>query len=203
MKAIRVKAEGQVQRVGYRRFVLDSAQETGVSGYVKNERDGSVTIFAQGDEEQLRLFLDKVRAPPLLMVVKSFKEEPGKANPKLKFFQIRFGPLAEELQEGFGAIEKELRDYRQEFGGFVGEFRDYRGEFRDYRDEFREFAKRTDESFKTLMDKCGEISEKLTQILEILQKETMETRKELTRAIDTLSELVRKRVAEKAESGAQ
>jgi len=182
LKAVRVRVEGQVQRVGYRHFILDSAQETGVSGYVKNERDGSITIFAQGDEEQLRLFLDKVRTPPLLILVKSFVGEPGKVNPKLKFFQIRFGPLAEELQEGFGAMEKE---------------------FRDYRDEFKEFAKRTDESFKTLMDKYGENSEKLTQILETLQKESMETRKELTRAIDTLSELVRKLVAEKAGSGAQ
>ncbi|MEM0328381.1 MAG: hypothetical protein QXN53_07400 [Thermoproteota archaeon] len=43
----------------------------------------------------------------------------------LRNFRIRFGPLAEELQEGFGAMEKE---------------------FRDYRNEFRDFAKRTDEN---------------------------------------------------------
>jgi acylphosphatase len=32
---------GRVQRIGYRRFVLDSAQELGLSGYVKNERVAS------------------------------------------------------------------------------------------------------------------------------------------------------------------
>ncbi|MBO3755310.1 MAG: acylphosphatase [Candidatus Brockarchaeota archaeon] len=223
-KAFTVRVEGRVQRVGYRRFILDAAQEAGVSGYVKNEDDGSVTVFAQGDEERLKTFLERIRAPPPPVVVKSFVEKPSGIRPGLKYFRIRFGPLAEELQEGFGSMEKEFRDYREEFRGFVGEFRDYRGEFRgfvgefrdyrnefrdfvgefrDYRNEFRDFAKKTDENFKLLMDKYGEISEKLTRILETLQRESLETRRELTRAIDTLSELVGKLVAERAGSTSQ
>lgn len=46
LRAVLARVCGRVQRIGYRRFVLDSAQELGLSGYVKNERDGSVTIFA-------------------------------------------------------------------------------------------------------------------------------------------------------------
>ena len=53
------------------------------------------------------------------------------------------------------------------------------------------------------MEKYGEISDKLTQVLETLQRESMETRKELTRAIDTLSELVRKFMAGAAGPPAQ
>ncbi|MEM2885587.1 MAG: acylphosphatase [Thermoproteota archaeon] len=205
-RASLVRVEGKVQRMGYRRFVLDAAQELGISGYVRNERDGSVSIFAQGDEEKLSRFLGRIRAPEEPIVVKSFVEKPAKVNPRLKFFEMRYGRLAEELQEGFGAMEREFRDYRGEFRSFKDEFRDYRGEFRsfkdefrdyrgefeNYRQEFRDFADRTDQNFKTLMDKYGEISEKLTQVLETLQRESAETRKELTRAIDTLSELVRK-----------
>jgi len=223
-KALLIKVDGRVQRTGYRRFVLDTAQEIGISGYVKNERDGSVTIFAQGGDKQLKTFVERVRAPPEPMLVRSFLEKSGRINPRLKFFEIEFGPLAMELQEGFGAMGSEFRDYRQEFRGFVGEFRDYRqefrdyrqefrdyrqefrgfvGEFRDYRQEFRDFAQRTDQNFKVLMEKYGEISDKLTQVLETLQRESMETRKELTRAIDTLSELVRKFMAGAASPSAQ
>lgn len=36
------------------------------------------------------------------------------------------------------------------------------------------------------------ISEKLTQVLETLQKESAETRRELTRAVDALTELVKR-----------
>lgn len=208
-KAVMVRVEGMVQRVGYRRFVLDAAQEMGISGYVRNERDGSVTILAQGDEEQLKAFMDRIKAPPEPVLIKSLTERPYRVSPRLRSFEAKFGPLAMELQEGFGAMEKEFkgfvgefRDYRQEFRGFVGEFRDYREEFRDYRQEFREFAARTDQNFKVLMDKYGEISEKLTQILETLQRESTETRRELTRAIDTLSELVKKLMAERKEPSA-
>lgn len=183
-RACRVKVEGRVQRLGYRRLVLDTAQELGMVGYVKNEKDGSVTVFAQGEEPQLNQFLERIKAPPPPTSIKGFVEETAKLDPKIKFFEIRFGSMAEELQEGFGAMEKEFRDYR-------GEFKDFRQEFRDYREEFRGFAERTDQNFKILEEKYGEISAKLTQVLETLQRESMETRKELTRAVDTLSELVR------------
>jgi len=186
-----VRAEGRVQRLGYRRFVLDIAQEFGIAGYVKNEKDGSVTVFAQGEEPQLNQFLERIKTPPLPISIKGFVEEVAKPDPKIKFFDIRFGSIAEELQEGFGAMEKEFRDYREEFRDYQGEFRDFRQEFRDYSEEFRGFAERTDQSFKTLEERYGEISAKLTQVLETLQRESMETRRELTRAVDTLSELVR------------
>ncbi len=189
--ARKVRVVGRVQRIGYRRYVLDTAQELGISGYLKNEKDGSVSVFAQGEEAQLAQFPDRIRSPPQPISVNRFGEEAADPNPRLKFFAIRFGSVAEELQEGFGAMEKEFRDYRDEFKDYRVEFRDYREEFRDYRQEFRSLAERTDNNFKVLEDKYGEISAKLTQVLETLQKESMDTRKEMTRAIDTLSELVR------------
>jgi len=204
-KACRVRVEGRVQRTGYRRFVADTAQELGISGYARNEDDGSVTVFAQGSEPLLSKFLEMIRTPPEPSNVKSFTRRAASVNPKVRHFRIKFGSVAEELHEGFGSMEKEFRDYRGEFRGFKEEFRDYRqefrdyrGEFRDYRKEFRGFASRTDENFKTLEEMYGETSAKLTQVLETLERESMETRRELTRAVDTLSELVAQFVGKKA-----
>jgi len=209
-KAIIIRVGGRVQRVGYRRFVLDTAQETGVSGYVRNERDGTVTVMAQGDDDQMKVFLERIKNPPGPVLIKGFFEKPCRVNPRLKSFEVRFGPLAMELQEGFGAMEKEFRDYRQEFRNYRQEFKDYREEFndyrqefKDYREEFRDFASRTDKNFQLLMEKYSEISEKLAQLLETLQRESVETRRELTRAIDTLSDLVKRLVAEKTDSTVQ
>jgi len=204
-KAYDVKVSGKVQRIGYRRFVMENAQELELRGFVRNEADGSVKVFVQGEESQVEKFLKSIKEPPPPAVVKSFEVEPVDLNPDLKFFSIEFGSLAEELQEGFGSMEKEFRDYRgefrdyrQEFRGFVGEFRDYREEFRDYRQEFRNFAQRTDKNFENLAQKYGEISEKLTQVLETLQKESAETRKELTRAVDALTELIKQFIAKQS-----
>ncbi|MBI3023871.1 MAG: hypothetical protein HYY68_09165, partial [Thaumarchaeota archaeon] len=102
--------------------------------------------------------------------------------PNLRHFGIKFGTVQEELQEGFGAVQTE--------------FQDYRGEFRDYRDEFRGFAQRTDENFKTLGDRYGEISEKLTKILETLIAESAQTRQALNETMGLLREAV-ERISQK------
>ena len=175
-RAFRVKVEGMVQRRGYRRFVLDTAQELGTSGYVRNEKDGSVTVFVQGGEPQVNQFLDRIKKPEKPVIVKSFKVEDMEPNPQIRYFEIEFGSLAEELQEGFGSMERE---------------------FRDYREEFRGFAKRTNESLKRLEDRYGEISVKLTEVLETLRRESMETRKELIRAVDALTKLIRQFVGKR------
>jgi acylphosphatase len=227
LKAILARVYGRVQRVGYRRFILDTAQELGLSGYVKNERDGSVTIFTQGDEAVLERFIEMVKSPPQPAYVKSIDTRDVKPRPAIKYFTIKPSPLHEELQEGFGAMQSifmeywrefrdfrsEFRDYRQEFRDFREEFRDYRSEFRDfrqefrdyreefrsfvnefrdYRQEFREFVKRTDENFKIIMEKYGEISEKLTTILETLVKESRETREMLNETMKLLKEALEK-----------
>ena len=55
-------AKGRVQGVGYRYFVTDCAQESGVSGFVKNMPDGSVMIVAEGSNDALDKFVRRVRA---------------------------------------------------------------------------------------------------------------------------------------------
>jgi acylphosphatase len=213
VKASLVKVFGRVQRVGYRRYVLDSAQELGLSGYVRNEKDGSVTVFVQGDDAAVEKFIEMLKTPPQPAHVKSLDVKDARPRPALKYFTIKPSPLHEELQEGFGAMQSifidywgefrgfvgefrgfvgEFRDYRQEFRDYRQEFRDFREEFRDYRNEFREFARRTDDNFKAIMEKYGEISEKLTTILETLTRESRETREMLNETMKLLREALEK-----------
>jgi len=192
LKAFQVRVYGRVQRVGYRRFVLDSAQELGLSGHVKNERDGSVTVFAQGDEAILEKFIEMLKSPPPPAYVKSIDVKEAKPRPAIKYFTIRPSPLHEELQEGFGAMQSIFMDYWREFRDYRDEFRDYRNEFRSFVSEFREFARRTDENFKLIMEKYGEISEKLTTILETLTRESRETREMLNETMKLLKEALEK-----------
>jgi acylphosphatase len=139
LRASLVRVFGRVQRVGYRRFVLDSAQELGLSGYVRNEKDGSVTVFVQGDDAVVEKFIEMLKSPPQPAYVRSVDIQEVKPKPRLKYFAIKPSPLHDELQEGFGAMQSIFMDYWGEFRGFVGEFRDYRNEFRDFRQEFRDY----------------------------------------------------------------
>ena len=52
---------GRVQGVGFRYTAIRAANSLGISGWVKNERDGSVTVEAQGSEVALARMIDTIR----------------------------------------------------------------------------------------------------------------------------------------------
>ncbi|TCS79692.1 acylphosphatase [Pectinatus cerevisiiphilus] len=53
MKRLFAQAYGRVQGVGFRYFVQSAAKKYGLSGWVKNMSDGSVTMEVQGDAPKL------------------------------------------------------------------------------------------------------------------------------------------------------
>lgn len=53
IKNVSIKVKGRVQGVGYRYNTMVKARELGIKGYVKNERDGSVVIEAEGNQDSL------------------------------------------------------------------------------------------------------------------------------------------------------
>lgn len=57
MKHLDIKITGQVQGVFLRQAVKERAKKLGLIGFVKNEPDGSVYIEAEGEENNLKVFL--------------------------------------------------------------------------------------------------------------------------------------------------
>jgi len=56
---------GRVQGVGYRYAVVEKTQELSLCGFVKNEKDGSVYIDIEGEQENIHQFLQWSRNGPL------------------------------------------------------------------------------------------------------------------------------------------
>lgn len=63
-RTVHIRVEGRVQGVGYRAFVEMRATELGLSGWVRNRRDGSVEAVLQGSPEAVEAILDACRAGP-------------------------------------------------------------------------------------------------------------------------------------------
>ncbi|QYK49734.1 MAG: acylphosphatase [Phycisphaeraceae bacterium] len=61
MQRIRVTFSGRVQGVGFRATVLDGAAGSGVTGWVRNQHDGTVCMEVQGEWEQIEGVLSRVR----------------------------------------------------------------------------------------------------------------------------------------------
>ncbi len=53
MKSVSLRVEGKVQGVCYRSVTVAMAEKLRLAGWVKNERDGSVSIHAQGNDEAI------------------------------------------------------------------------------------------------------------------------------------------------------
>jgi acylphosphatase len=60
----RYVVKGRVQGVGFRFFVEDAARRESIRGYVRNQRDGSVEIMAEGDQAAVLRFEQAVRRGP-------------------------------------------------------------------------------------------------------------------------------------------
>jgi acylphosphatase len=63
-RAVHVLIEGRVQGVGFRAFVEGEAIARGLSGWVRNRRDGSVEAVVSGDADQVALTLAACRTGP-------------------------------------------------------------------------------------------------------------------------------------------
>jgi len=64
MKRIEIRVYGFVQGVGFRAYTRRRALDLGLKGFAKNERDGSVYIVAEGEEEKLKTLLEFVKNGP-------------------------------------------------------------------------------------------------------------------------------------------
>lgn len=74
MRTERFVVHGRVQGVGYRYFVQSVAQKLGLSGSVRNLRDGSVECTAEGSDEALEtLYGELKKGPPLSRVESVFR----------------------------------------------------------------------------------------------------------------------------------
>lgn len=56
MKSISISVQGKVQGVAFRYYTLHKAIELNLSGFVRNQTDGSVYIEATGPEKDIEIF---------------------------------------------------------------------------------------------------------------------------------------------------
>ncbi len=80
---------GRVQGVGFRITAMRAANGFGLTGWVRNEYDGSVTVEAQGSAAALGRFLSLIKDDYYIRVdemeIKDLEEVPGE-----RHFRVRY-----------------------------------------------------------------------------------------------------------------
>lgn len=70
-KSLKIKVHGRVHGVGFRYSAVQAAVKTGVSGWVRNEWDGTVLIYCEGYSGSVDAFVKWCRKGPSLARVDS------------------------------------------------------------------------------------------------------------------------------------
>jgi acylphosphatase len=60
MTTIKVRIKGKVQGVFFRTYVQKEARKLGITGWIKNEEDGSVSLEACGEREKLNQLIERI-----------------------------------------------------------------------------------------------------------------------------------------------
>lgn len=89
MKRLHAKVYGRVQGVGFRYFVLNSANELGLVGWARNRRDGSVEVLAEGELDDLKKLVRALRRGSPSSQVRDLKTNLQDASGEFKAFFVK------------------------------------------------------------------------------------------------------------------
>jgi len=180
MKRFVATARGRVQRVGYREHVYDEAFERNISGYVKNLENGEVEIVAEGNEEDLRGFINAINIIQRPIVVKSFTIRWEEATGECADFEIIRGDIQEETFERMDYAGNVLHSMDMKFDRML-----------DKQDQTLQVGKETLQIGKETLQVARETKEEIVGLRSDTKKhlddEFAEIRKELVSIKDALA----------------
>jgi acylphosphatase len=88
-KAVTVRVTGRVQGVAFRWYAVQEAERLGVTGWVRNEPDGSVAAHVEGDEEAVDAMAEWCRHGPSYASVRNVSVTEAQPSGARRF-DIRF-----------------------------------------------------------------------------------------------------------------
>ncbi|PSR00593.1 MAG: acylphosphatase [Bacteroidetes bacterium SW_11_64_17] len=88
-KRLSARITGRVQGVGFRNFTRGRARRLDVTGWVRNERDGSVRLEAEGEREALDQLVEAVHHGPRRARVERVEVEWQDATDEFETFRVR------------------------------------------------------------------------------------------------------------------
>ena len=90
MKRLHLIVHGRVQSVGFRYFTARNAKKLDLKGLVRNLRDGTVEMIAEGDESKLKQLLTYCKEGPWFANVSKVEENWSKSKEEFESFNIKY-----------------------------------------------------------------------------------------------------------------
>lgn len=87
---VHIVVKGRVQGVCYRMYTCEEARRLGLAGLVRNLRDGSVEVIAEGEAGALHELVDWCRRGPSYAMVTKMTDEYSDATGEFDSFTIAY-----------------------------------------------------------------------------------------------------------------
>lgn len=108
MKRAVIIAKGRVQKVGYRDEVEESARKLKITGFVENVKPYDVRIVAEGEDENIDRFIEKIKIKKYPIDVESIEVNVDDSRDEFEYFEIKRGEWGEEIAERLDTAGKLL-----------------------------------------------------------------------------------------------
>ena len=89
-KRLHIIVHGQVQGIFFRATAKEKAVQMGISGWIRNNSDGTVEGVFEGEEKSLKEILVFCRHGPSLAKVEEVKEKWRECTNEFRSFDIRY-----------------------------------------------------------------------------------------------------------------
>ena len=207
-----VKAElivkGKVQKAGYRDYVQETARSLNVKGYVENLRNGSVKIVCETEEDTIKNFIKLISIKEDLVSVETV--ETAKTQPatgEYKYFDIKYGPLEEEMGERMVAAFKiaaatrmDMKSMNQDLKGSIDSMhvdiksmnQDLKGSIDSMHVDIKSMNQDLKGSIDSMHVDMNQHFEEMAKRYDVISAELLRTREELKKAVDNLVKLIQK-----------
>lgn len=86
----RIRIEGRVQMVGFRWFARQWADDLGLSGWVRNDPDGTVECEVEGNSQTVETFVDRMKEGPKASRVEEVRVDSKPFENRYRAFEIRY-----------------------------------------------------------------------------------------------------------------
>jgi acylphosphatase len=88
-RRLHARVIGRVQGVGFRYYVMTAATDLGCTGWVRNRRDGSVEVIAEGDLDELKRLVAALERGSRSSLVREVKKNLQPASGEFDSFYVR------------------------------------------------------------------------------------------------------------------
>ncbi len=181
-----IRITGDVQSAGYRAAVQRIARGMKVTGYVENLEDSEVKVVAEGEKAALEDFRKAIRIRAEHISVEGMRTRKGKATGEFKGFRVNVTDIALEVFQHNVTMEKFLSSLGSDVGMPGEKFESVGQKPVNLRSTQTGIAS-LDDGYHPISD----IPRSMNESSQIMQREFIRTREEMSRVVDSLVTLIR------------